>query len=294
MRDDSQWFELEVSNQRIRQAVVLGAAIAPLAKKKLFDFEIKANECDQDVAVINQNEEPTSWWKILAALLIGAAFIGTAIAFGVLIKRSDDTKLQKQSIPTVIKESVIESKPPFNTSNKASNNSSPNSLTGSIKSSPNSKATISSNINNSGSNQNSTIQSNQSKSSDRNNLNVNTSILPIANPDIEATIFFPSDESQLRPPEEIKIDNFWAKIQGKRGIVQVSGHSDTTGEYAYNLDLSQARANEVVRLLRDRGLDNNYKITFEALSWVQPLRKNNTATDKAFNRRVVLQFKEQR
>jgi flagellar motor protein MotB len=49
-----------------------------------------------------------------------------------------------------------------------------------------------------------------------------------------------------------------------------------------------------VRLLRDRGLDNNYKITLEALSWLQPLRKNNTTTDKAFNRRVVIQFKEQR
>lgn len=48
----------------------------------------------------------------------------------------------------------------------------------------------------------------------------------------------------------------------------------------------------MVELLRDRGLDSNYKITFEALSWLQPLRKNSTAPDKAFNRRVVLQFKE--
>jgi flagellar motor protein MotB len=49
-----------------------------------------------------------------------------------------------------------------------------------------------------------------------------------------------------------------------------------------------------VRLLRDRGLDNNYKLTFEALSWLQPLRKDFTAADQAFNRRVVIQFKEQR
>ncbi len=311
MRDDSQWFELEVNNQRIRQAVVLGAAIAPLAPKKLFDFEVKANERDRDTAASDQTEESTSWWKILAALLIGAAFIGTAIAFGILIKRSDDTKLQKQSIPIVIKESVLESKSPSNPPKKSSNNLSPTPLTSSTKISNNSsssnpekptvnnpnKPTSSSNPNNSGNNQNSTIQSNQSInqsiSSDRNNQNVNTSISPISNPD-EVTIFFPSDESQLMPPEETKIDKFWAKIQGKRGIIQVSGHTDTTGDYAYNLELSQARANEVVRLLRDRGLDNNYKVTFEALASVQPLRKNNTATDNAFNRRVVLQFKEQR
>ena len=96
------------------------------------------------------------------------------------------------------------------------------------------------------------------------------------------------------PPEKIKIDNFWAKVQGRKGIIQVSGHADKTGDYAYNLDLSQSRANEVVRLLRDRGLDNNYKITFEALSWLQPIRKKLNATDNAFNRRVVIQFKEQR
>jgi outer membrane protein OmpA-like peptidoglycan-associated protein len=94
--------------------------------------------------------------------------------------------------------------------------------------------------------------------------------------------------------EEAKIDDFWTKIQGKRGIIQVSGHTDKMGDYDYNLDLSQARANEVVNLLRDRGLDSNYKVTFEALSWLQPLRKDITATDQAFNRRVVIQFKELR
>jgi outer membrane protein OmpA-like peptidoglycan-associated protein len=139
--------------------------------------------------------------------------------------------------------------------------------------------------------QNKTIDRNGDRPIDR---NINTSVLPITNPDLEVTIFFPSDEVQLMQPEEVKIDNFWTKIQGRRGIIQVSGHTDKTGDYAYNLDLSQARANEVVRMLRDRGLDNNYRITFEALSWLQPLRKNNTATDNAFNRRVVIQFKEQR
>lgn len=54
MRDDSQWFELEVCHQRIRQAVIFGAAMAivPLAKKKLFDFETQAQESDQAVALV--------------------------------------------------------------------------------------------------------------------------------------------------------------------------------------------------------------------------------------------------
>jgi outer membrane protein OmpA-like peptidoglycan-associated protein len=461
MRDDSQWFELEVGNQRIRQSVGLGAvAIAPLAKKQLFDFEIQAKESRNAALFGDTNEEEQDndqmtshpWWKWLAAVFIGAAFIGTAIAFGILIKRSDDTKLKNLSTSTVNKETETNpqtinrannransqpannvaknnaSKPNLNSSkpndngssNSAANKSqtlassdqqksvsdnSPNSSNSSNKSqtsvssnnqqlakafndiqttkvassvlpSPNelqldksdsSNKSASSPVNNfvkmagelaeknslnnflklssansmnnslkelnsSPSNLNNNfgkqpsdnssnnaekniasksvndssknpISTNSSSSANNNAANSNTrnsdrnispSILPITNPDLEVTIFFPSDEAQLMPPEETKIDNFWSKIQGRRGIIQVSGHTDKTGDYAYNLDLSQARANEVVRLLRDRGLDNSYKITFEALSWLQPLRKNNTATDNAFNRRVVIQFKEQR
>ncbi|BBC25892.1 OmpA family protein [Pseudanabaena sp. ABRG5-3] len=450
MRDDSQWFELEVGNQRIRQSIVLGAvAIAPLVKKQLFDFEIKASESRNAALFEDGNEKESEadhtstshpWWKWLAAVFIGAAFIGTVIAFGILIKRSDDTKLQNLSTSTVNKETetnpqttnrvnsqpsnnvsksnLNSSKPTDNSSNNSTNKSqtfanssdqqksvadniatssnksqtsvssnnqqlaktfndiqttkatssvlpspnelqldksdsgnksasspvnnfvkmagelaeknslnnflklsSTNSMNNSLKELNNSPSNLNNNLgkqpsdnssnntekniasksindsskNSVSTNSSSSANNNSANSNARNSdRNISTSILPITNPDLEVTIFFPSDEAQLMTPEETKIDNFWSKIQGRRGIIQVSGHTDKTGDYAYNLDLSQARANEVVRLLRDRGLDNNYKITFEALSWLQPLRKNNTAIDNAFNRRVVIQFKEQR
>ncbi|MFN5304625.1 MAG: OmpA family protein [Pseudanabaena sp.] len=446
MRDDSQWFELEVCHQRIRQAVILGTAMAivPLAKKKLFDFETQAQESYQAVALVNdqvddeiassQMGKPSSLWKILAALFIGAAFVGTAIAFGILIKRSDDNKLQNQAVSRASEDSVLESQ--TDETNKANNNlldsstksSSQNSRETSnpatnLKNNPatkketnnklndiadrssvnsSDKALDKSSSNNLQNNENNTgkvvgenpkklagdISSNasanksnliaianpqkltgdmalatlvkygivpkpkgtqssavsqtpdqsysanntsaknnkdnpsknasaddlnnsknaaksdrkialtnapntstQNKTSDR---SINKSILPITNPDVEVVVFFPSDESRLVSNEETKIEDFWTKIQGKRGIIQVSGHTDRMGGYDYNLDLSQARANEVVRLLRDRGLDGNYKVTFEALSWLQPLRKEITAKDNAFNRRVVIQFKELR
>jgi outer membrane protein OmpA-like peptidoglycan-associated protein len=355
MPSDSSWFELEVGQQRIRQSVVLGTdtaanlAIAPLAQKKLFDFEIKAQENQKDSVLLAQevehNQVPMQsfWWRWLAALLIGAAFISTMIVFAILIKRADETKLQNQPVRSEIKEPEIKPKStsinkfnidlntkstntkPTNSTNSTNSNSSEKPLndqsatnssnisTSQIPKATNNitnnipekvsvtrtnKLTSSSDLNNSVNtiNQNSI---NQTKTSDRTPTTSTTnstsiSILPIANPDIDVTIFFPSDESQLMPPEKIKIDNFWAKVQGRKGIIQVSGHADKTGDYAYNLDLSQSRANEVVRLLRDRGLDNNYKITFEALSWLQPIRKKLNATDNAFNRRVVIQFKEQR
>jgi len=474
MSSDSKWFELEVGGQRIRQSVVVDHAIsiAPLAKKKLFDFELKALEVpppallvnpnvNQDIELSpaqNVNQDPAQKsensqvpiqicrWKWLAALLIGAAFIGTAIAFGILIKRSDDRNLEEQAILIVNKEARTNAKPDsikksnsnLLVSGAKSNSNNSNSISSSLPNNTSSKSTAtptskspsntsisadqnsiipinsvnntssnpdknlknlsnkisdkapeniskknpanntnnfivnnlpaksqkeSSNLsiceafgicftdsnkvaknnlannpntsandnggnlslgkksdklplNNSSQNSNTTninsrsaatnssstnssvnplpqsiTQSTQVKNSDR---NTSGSIVPISNPDAEVIIFFPSEDSQLMPTEGNKIDKFLAKIQGRRGVIQVSGHADVTGEYTYNLDLSQARANEVVRQLRDRGIDNSYKITFEALSWLHPLRKNATTTDNAFNRRVVIQFQEQK
>lgn len=378
MRDDSQWFELEVGNQRIRQTVVLETAIAPLVKKKLFDFETQAQESDQSNALVddqhvdqeiasNQIASPSSLWKILAALLIGAAFIGTAIAFGILIQRSDNSKLQNQALPKVINESELDTKTDstdnannnlLDSSTKSNPQNSPKALNPVTNPTTNPAASPSTNkqannklndiagkqsgnnsdklLDRSSSNnlqnnegntgkiaiakpqkltgdvalatlvkygivpkqkmgtQSSAVSTTQNKNSDRSDRSISKSILPITNPDAEIVVFFPSDESQLMSGEETKIEDFWTKIQGRRGIIQVSGHADRTGDYDYNLDLSQSRANEVVRLLRDRGLDGNYKVTFEALSWLHPLRKELTAKNNAFNRRVVIQFKEQK
>ncbi|MEI6329984.1 MAG: OmpA family protein [Pseudanabaena sp. ELA645] len=442
MPNDSKWFELEVGGQRIRQSVVVDSvvdsAIAPLTPKKLFDFELKAQESSQPSNLINPNPNPnpnpnqetnqeiaqesknsqipiqTYRWKWIAALLIGMAFIGTAIAFGILMKRSDDRNRQEQAISIVKEETEPNSKstsvnksnnnslasiPKLNSdklnsdksnstnSNNASSNSLNNTSSKSIdkltskpssnisekttknsliknsanafvlnNSLPNSQKESSNlticksfgicftdsnkantqksdlqnnlinNLDNSTNNSNGNFNvgkktdkltansssqtssvnnsntsttsltpplnpSTQTKNSDR---NTSASIVPISNSDIEAIIFFPSDDSQLMPTEVTKIDKFLTKIQGRRGVIQVSGHADVMGDYTYNLDLSQARANEVVKQLRDRGIDNNYRITFEALSSSHPLRKNATTTDNAFNRRVVIQFQEQK
>ena len=437
MPNDSKWFELEVGGQRIRQSVAVGSAIAiaPLAKKTLFDFELDAQESSRPDALMTQtpsivqdsepelNQESTNnqipiqtyRWKWMAALLIGAAFMGIAIAFGILIKRSEDrsqenqaisiankkvkpnsksdstNKLNNNSLVSTVKSNKSNPTSSNNNSSNLPNNSSKSTVKPISKSTNDSSITINSeqnpinsvsnSVNNSASKpvrnsqkpsdqttentspknttnsfvvNNSTVKTpkestnlgvcdsfgicftdsnklpvnnsspssrlnstnslvnpstnpstnpsakpsinslkpaNQIKNSDR---NTTASIVPISNPDVEAIIFFPSDDSQLMPTEGTKIDKFLEKIQGRRGVIQVSGHADVTGDYTYNLDLSQARANEVVKQLRDRGIDNSYKITFEALSWLHPLRKNATTTDNAFNRRVVIQFQEQK
>jgi hypothetical protein len=162
MPNDSEWFELEVGGQRIRQSVAVGSAIAitPLAKKKLFDFELDAQESSRPDALItpngsiNQDSEPnlnqestnnqipvqTYRWKWMAALLIGAAFMGIAIAFGILIKRSDDRSQENQTISIVNKDVKPNSK--SDPINKLNNNS----LVTTVKSNPTSSNNNSSSL----------------------------------------------------------------------------------------------------------------------------------------------------
>ncbi|NUN66084.1 OmpA family protein [Pseudanabaena biceps] len=300
MRHDSRWFELEVSGQRIRQSVVVDAAIAPLPAKGLLDFEINALQANHDLLGLEQDQNLSNQsdqvdtsshlWKLGLGIFVGAAFIGTMIAFGILIKRSDDNRLQ--NIPptkTSMDQSVDTlTNPSINPSDRAA-------LEPQVNSSP--KTIISTNnaIDPSSTPKNSDRPKNNPVNNSTNTLvnsSVNSSTLPIAKSDVEVSLFFQSDESQLMASEVAKLNEFWAKIQGRKGIIQVSGHSDNTGDYDYNLLLSQSRANEVMSLLRDRGLDSKYKVSFEALSWSQPLRKGSTADVNALNRRVVLQFKE--
>lgn len=302
MRHDSQWFELEVSGQRIRQSMVADAAIAPLAAKGLLDFEVNASQANHDLLGLEQDQNlseqseqvdtSSPLWKLGLGLFVGASFIGTMIAFAILIKRSDDIKLQ--NLPPTKASTDQSINTPTNSSINPSDRAEPQ-----VKSSP--KAIISTNnaIDPSPTPKNSDRPQNNPVTNSTNTLvngsvnsSVNSATLPIPKSDVEVSLFFQSDESQLMASEVAKLDEFWAKIQGRKGIIQVSGHSDNTGDYDYNLFLSQSRANEVMRLLRDRGLDSKYKVTFEALSWLQPLRKGSTADVNALNRRVVLQFRQ--
>ena len=372
MANDAQWFELEVNGQRIRQNIDMeSAAIAPLAKKSLMDFELQAiasrdqalssstsssisssmvdnyqSTNAQPVLVTEQLEDNADhrlfkYWKLLAALLIGLALLGTAIAFGILMQRSDDaspdfgtdsnanpnTNLNADSNANSNANSNVNSNagkrldaPIAKTGNDISSNAKSITSKSTASKSTISKSTISKSTaskstvpkstdqksptppiaapiptaSTAKSNPNSSrISSTTSTAKPTSMPNDNNSIasvtLPITDPDVEAIIFFAADEAIVSETESLKIEQFWQKIQGKTGIISVSGHTDRTGEYAYNLDISKERANEVVRLLRDRGVDNNYKITFEALSWLQPKESN---TNPSLNRRVVIQFKE--
>lgn len=68
-----------------------------------------------------------------------------------------------------------------------------------------------------------------------------------------------SDSVQLLPASVQQLPEIVAAVQERAPTrISVVGHSDTMGDKAYNLDLSQRRAAAVKQQLMDRGLDDTF------------------------------------
>ncbi len=74
----------------------------------------------------------------------------------------------------------------------------------------------------------------------------------------------------------------WPKVR-----VEVGGHTDSTGEPAYNMDLSQRRAESVKRYLESKGIDAS-RLSARGYGETQPIADNGTIEGRAKNRRVEL------
>jgi len=67
--------------------------------------------------------------------------------------------------------------------------------------------------------------------------------------------------------------------------LEVQGHTDNAGQNAYNLKLSQQRADAVRAYLVSHGIDAK-RLTSKGYGMTQPLMPNNTEGNRALNRRV--------
>ena len=75
-------------------------------------------------------------------------------------------------------------------------------------------------------------------------------------------------------------------LKNKNWNVEIQGHTDSDGSDAYNLDLSQRRAESVKAYLVNRGVPAE-QLTAKGFGESQPVATNSTAAGKAKNRRVV-------
>ena len=70
-------------------------------------------------------------------------------------------------------------------------------------------------------------------------------------------------------------------------VVEVAGHTDSTGSAEYNQQLSERRANSVAQYLEGQGLATNRVVTIGA-GETRPVADNSTPAGRQANRRVEL------
>jgi outer membrane protein OmpA-like peptidoglycan-associated protein len=100
---------------------------------------------------------------------------------------------------------------------------------------------------------------------------------------------FDSDRATLRPESFGVLDDAAATLQRYPDLgIEVAGHTDDRATDAYNLSLSQRRAEAVLRYLQQRGVGNALKA--QGYGETQPIASNATVAGRAENRRVTLRI----
>jgi outer membrane protein OmpA-like peptidoglycan-associated protein len=102
------------------------------------------------------------------------------------------------------------------------------------------------------------------------------------------SITFKSDSAEL-DPSFFKVLNSVNVVVKKynKTVVEVAGHTDSTGAADYNQKLSERRANSVAQYLESQGLANNRVVTVGA-GESRPVADNATPEGRQANRRVEL------
>jgi len=73
-------------------------------------------------------------------------------------------------------------------------------------------------------------------------------------------------------------------------LIDVNGHTDSTGAVQYNMELSMRRASSVADYLGSRGVDRSRFVT-QGHGPSYPIAENGTAEGRQMNRRVELVLK---
>ncbi|MGH9358303.1 MAG: OmpA family protein [Terriglobia bacterium] len=108
-------------------------------------------------------------------------------------------------------------------------------------------------------------------------------------PTQHATVLFGLDKSALTPADEQSLDQLVQAVKPlKHYAIQIQGFTDTTGAKQFNLQLSQRRAEAVVRYLTLNGNIPLVKIYSLGYGEAAPAGSNKTRNGRKLNRRVEI------
>lgn len=105
-----------------------------------------------------------------------------------------------------------------------------------------------------------------------------------------SNITFDSDQSSLKPQFFDTLNSVALVLQKfNRSLVDVAGHTDSTGSDSHNLTLSQQRAQSVTSYLVSQGNDSRRFYT-QGFGESRPVADNGSDAGRAANRRVEIQI----
>jgi OmpA-OmpF porin, OOP family len=106
--------------------------------------------------------------------------------------------------------------------------------------------------------------------------------------DVSIQLTFEFDSATLTAADKAELDRVAVRLQELQFVGgEAGGHTDSTGDDAYNLDLSKRRAQAAVDYLATKGV-SSARITVAGYGETAPVADNATADGRAKNRRVVL------
>jgi OOP family OmpA-OmpF porin len=103
-------------------------------------------------------------------------------------------------------------------------------------------------------------------------------------------ISFENNSSRLTAPSQTTLEQVAQALNGQPALtVDIQGYTDSRGAPAYNLKLSQRRADAVQAYLAGKGVDAS-RLTAHGYGQADPMADNGTADGRAQNRRVTFEL----
>jgi outer membrane protein OmpA-like peptidoglycan-associated protein len=104
----------------------------------------------------------------------------------------------------------------------------------------------------------------------------------------DSGILFDVDKSELKPDAKTNIQNLSASMKNNPETnILIIGHTDATGSDAYNLGLSQRRAEAVKSYAMVNGIENS-RLSTTGKGESEPIADNSTEAGRSQNRRVEI------
>jgi len=102
-------------------------------------------------------------------------------------------------------------------------------------------------------------------------------------------IYFDFDKTEVKPESDPTLKEIAKLLSDNPSLnLFVVGHTDNTGDYKYNMKLSQDRAEAVVKALVSKYNVDSKRLTSAGVGPLAPFTTNDTEEGKAKNRRVEL------